>query len=183
MPRENVEVGGQHDRDLLDQLQARLPGLSGILLAGLRRTHPSSNLRKRMLSWTVKRGFGAMNRSDVDLVVMSYEPDADIRMSGMGGVGIRERYVGHQGIRELYADLDEAFGDWAFRVREVIDLADRLAVRADFLGHGRGSGAETTLIDVGTLFTVSVRGMVARQDWFVESGGWCEALEAAGLEE
>ena len=30
-----------------------------------------------MLSWTVKRGFGAMNRSDVDLVVMSYEPDAD----------------------------------------------------------------------------------------------------------
>jgi ketosteroid isomerase-like protein len=182
MSQENVEVGGQH-RDLLDQLQARLPGLSGVLLAGLGRTHPGSNLRKRMLSWTVKRGFRAMNRSDVDLVVMSYEPDADIRMSGMGGVGIRERYMGHQGIRELYADLDEAFSDWAFRVQEVIDLPDRMAVRADFLGHGGSSGAEITLVDVGTLFTVSVRGKVARQDWFVESGGWHATLEAARLEE
>ena len=104
-----------------------------------------------MLTWAVRRGFGAMNRSDVDLVVMAYEVDAEIRMSGMSGVGIKDRYIGHEGIRELYADLDEADGDWAYRVREVVDLVDQVAVRADFLGHGRSSGAATTLSDVGTL--------------------------------
>jgi len=181
MSEENVEVRRQPDRDRLDQLQARLPGLTGMLLAGVLRTPPGSEIRKRMVKWAVQRGFAAMNRSDVDLVVTFYEPDAVVWMHGMGGVGIRERYGGHEGIRELYADSDDAWGDWAYQVREVVDLADHVAVRADFLGHGRSSGAGTTLNDVGTLATFSDRGKIARQEWFVESGGWRQALEAAGL--
>jgi ketosteroid isomerase-like protein len=175
--------GGRADRDPFDRLQAWVPGLSGLYLAGIRRTRPGSDLRRRLLSWSVKRGFAAMNRSDLDLVVMFYEPEVEVRMSGMGGVGIRDRYLGHEGIRELYADLDEAWGDWSYAIREVMDSPDQVAVRADFLGHGRSSGAETTLSDVGTLVKLSGRGRAVRHDWFVEAGGWRDTLEAAGLSE
>jgi ketosteroid isomerase-like protein len=178
MSREN-----KTDRDLLDQVQARMPALSGLLLLGVRRMRQDSQLRRRLVNWSVKRGFAAMNRSDVDLVVLFYEPDAEVRMSGMAGVGISDRYVGHEGIRELYADLDAAFSDWSYAIRAVADLVDRLAVRADFLGYGRSSGAETTLNDVGMLLELSAGGKVARQDWFVESGGWHQALDAVGLSE
>ena len=60
-----------------------------------------SRLRKRLVNWSVKRGFAAMNRSYVDVVVLFYEPDAEVRMRGMGGVGIRNGYLGHEGVREL----------------------------------------------------------------------------------
>ena len=183
MSQENVETRRQADRDWLDRLQMRGPALSDMLLAAIRRTNPGSDIRRRMVTWAVGRGFEAMRRSDVDLVVMFYEPDAEVRMNGAGGVGISERYNGHEGIRELYADLDDAWGDWAYEVRAIIDGPDQVAVRADFLGRGRSSGAEVTLKDVGTLVGFSNRGKVARQDWFVDSGGWHQALEAAGLRE
>ena len=72
---------------MLDQLQLRVPGLSaGLLGAGVFRVRLGSRLRKRLVNWSVKRGFAAMNRSDVDVVVLFYEPDAEVRMRGMGGV-------------------------------------------------------------------------------------------------
>jgi ketosteroid isomerase-like protein len=163
---------------VLDRLQARVPALSGVLLAGVRRLPSNSRLRTRVVNWSVGRGFAAMNRSDVDLVVLLYEPDAVVFVRGMAGVGIRDRYVGHEGIRELYADIDDAYRDWAWTIRAVVDAGDRLAVRTDFLAHGRSSGAETTLSDAGTLVTFSPRGKAARQEWFVESGGWRDAMEA-----
>jgi ketosteroid isomerase-like protein len=174
---------GAPDRDMLDQLQVWMPGLLGLIAAGVFRARLGSQLRRRLVNWSVKRGFAAMNRSDVGVVVLFYEPDAEVWMRGMAGVGIRDSYLGHEGIRELYADLDAAFSDWSYAIRAVVDLDDRVAVRADFLGRGRGSGAATTLKDVGTIVNFSARRKVARQDWFVESGGWRQALEAVGLSE
>lgn len=54
-------------------------------------------LRRRLISWSVKRGFAAMNRSDVDLVIVFYEPDAEVWMRGMDAVGTKDRYIGHEG--------------------------------------------------------------------------------------
>jgi hypothetical protein len=65
----------------------------------------------------------------------------------------------------------------------VVDGGDRLAIRADFFGVGRGSGVETTLNDAGTAARFSARGTTTWQEWFVEENGWPKALEAAGLEE
>jgi ketosteroid isomerase-like protein len=168
------------DRDVLDRLQVRVPALSGALLAGLRRVPPESRLRTRLVKWSARRAFAAMNRSDVDLVVQYYEPDAVVFVRGMAGVGVRDRYVGHEGIRELYADIDDAYRDWAWTIRAVIDAGDRLALRTDFVGRGRSSGVETTLTDAATLVSYSPRGKALRQEWFVENGGWREALDAMG---
>jgi hypothetical protein len=124
-----------------------------------------------------------MARSDIGVVRLFYEPHAEVWMRGMGGVGLQTCYHGHEGVRDLYADLDEAFGNWSWRIRAIADGGDRLAVHADFVGYGRTSGAKTALNDGGTAVRLSPQGLVVRQDWFVEQGGWAKALEAVGLSE
>ena len=99
----------------------------------------------------------------------------------MSGVGIGGCYRGHEGVRALYADVDGAFEAWSWTIRAVVVAGDRLAIRADFLGVGRGSGVSTTLMDSGTAMRLSTRGAVSWQEWFVEQNGWQKALEAAGL--
>jgi hypothetical protein len=102
-------------------------------------------------------------------------------MNGMVGVGIQSCYRGHEGVRALYTDLDEAFGNWSWRMRALADGGDRLAVRADFVGYGRASGVKTALNDGGTAVKLSPQGLVVWQAWFIEQGGWAKALEAVGL--
>ena len=122
-----------------------------------------------------------MARSDVEVVVLSYDPDAEVWMRSMAGVGISDCYRGHDGVRALYADIDEAFDDWGWTIRGVADGGDRVAVRGDFVGYGRGSGAETTILSGGTAVKLSDRGLIVWQEWFVEQDGWTKALEAVGL--
>jgi hypothetical protein len=167
-------------RDALDRLQVRLPALSGLMLAGVVRLPTKSRLRTWAIQLALTRSFAAMNRSDVDLLVHFFEPDAVVTVSGMAGVGLSDRYVGHAGLRELFADIDDAYGEWGYTIRSVVAADDRVAVRTDFVGRGRSSGVETTLTDAATLFTLSPAGKVARQVWFVESGGWREATAALG---
>jgi hypothetical protein len=178
MTAKTLKPAPQANRDVIDRLQVRMPGLSGLMLAGLRRTPSESRLRRRALQFALTRAFAAMNRSDVDLLVHFYEPDAVVTVRGMAGVGVGERYVGHEGLRELFADIDDAYGEWGYTIRSVVDAVDRMAVRTDFVGRGRSSGVETALTDAATLVTLSPRGRVARQEWFVESVGWREAIEA-----
>ena len=173
----------ENERDLLDRLLVRAPALASLMSGGLRRLQPGSPLRRRLVNQQVKRAFAAMARSDIEVVLLSYEPDAEVWMKTMSGVGISDCYRGYPGIRTLYADLDEAFGDWAWTASAVVDGGDRLAVRADFVGYGRGSRARTVVDDGGTSVKLSARGSVAWQEWFAEQGGWKQALEAVGLRE
>jgi hypothetical protein len=170
-------------RDVLDRLLVRVPALAGSIAGGLRRMQPGTSLRTRLVNVQVKRVFAAMARSDVEVVLLSYEPDAEVWMRGMSGVGISDCYRGHEGIRTLYADLDEAFDDWKWNIRAVADGGDRIAVRGDFVGYGRSSGVKTALKDGGTAARVSARGLVVWQEWFIEQDGWKKALEAVGLRE
>jgi hypothetical protein len=122
-----------------------------------------------------------MERSDAEVVAVFYEPDAEVLMQGMAAVGVDETYRGHEGVRAVYANVDEVFDRWRWTVRELVDGGDRLAIRADFAGHGRGSGAETILNGGGTAIRLSDRGLVSWQAWFPEAGGWEKALNAVGL--
>ena len=89
-------------------------------------------------------------------------------MKSMAGVGISDCYRGHQGVRDLYADLDEAFDNWWWTIRRVVDAGDGIAVGGDFVGYGRSSGVKTVLNDGGTAIKFSSRGLIVWQEWFVE---------------
>ncbi|HKG36796.1 MAG TPA: nuclear transport factor 2 family protein [Solirubrobacterales bacterium] len=169
------------ERDTVDRLLLRLPVLANFIGAGIDRVRPGSGLRRRLIRLQFGRAFAAMARSDVEVVVLYYEPDAEVWVRGMAGVGISECYRGRDGVRALYADLDEAFDTWSWTIRSVTDAGDQLAVRADFIGVGRGSGVTTTVEDGGTVIERSPRGLVTRQEWFAQQGGGGMAVEAAGL--
>ena len=170
-------------RDALDMLLVRCPRLVDWTGTALSRMRPGSALRRRLMSLSIKRGFDAMAHSDLELVLQRYDPDVEVWMRGMSGVGIGGCYRGHEGVRALYGDVDEAFEEWRWDIRSIVDGGDRLAIRADFFGVGRGSGVETTVKDAGTAFRLSARGAATWQEWFVEQNGWQEALDAAGLSE
>lgn len=174
---------GTPERDLLDRLVVRVPALAGLIAGAVLRVKPGSSVRSRLINLQVRRAFAAMARSDVDVVALSYDPNTEVWMRSMFGVGISDCYYGHQGIRALYTDLDEAFNEWSWTIRHVVDGGDCIAVRADFVGYGRGSGAETTVVNGGTAVRLSHRGQVIWQEWFAEQNGWTKALEAVGLSE
>jgi hypothetical protein len=177
------QVFAATNRDALDVLLARFPRFTGWMGLALLRLRPGSVLRRRLMSLAIKRGFDAMARSDLELVLQRYDPNVEVWMRGMDGVGIGGCYRGHEGVRALYADVDDAFEEWRWTVRSIVDGGDRLAIRADFFGAGRGSGVETTIRDAGTAFRFSARGTATWQEWFVEQDGWQKTLEAAGLSE
>jgi hypothetical protein len=170
-------------RDMLDGALVRFPVLVEWIGRALNLVPPGSALRRRLLSLSVKRGFDAMARSDLDLVLQRYDPDVEVWMRGMDGVGIGGCYRGHEGVRALYADVDDAFEEWSWTIRSIVDGGDRVAIRANFLGVGRGSGVETSITDAGTAIRFSDRGTATWQEWFVEQGGWQKTLEAVGLSE
>ena len=170
-------------RDMLDRLLVRVPSLAGLIAGRILRLPPGSSLRRRMIGFQVKRGFAAMARSDVEVVVLGYEPDAEVWMRSMAGVGMSDCYRGREGVRAVYAEVDDVFEDWQWTIRDIADGGDRLAIRGDFVGHGRGSGVQTALNDGGTALKLSTQGLIAWQEWFVEPGGWEKALEAVGLAE
>jgi len=169
------------ERDVLDRLLVRVPALAGFLSTGVVRVPVGSPLRQRAVKLQVRRAFAAMARSDVEVVQRYYEPEAEVWMNGMVGVGIEGCYRGHDGVRALYADMDDAFGDWSWTVCSIADGGERIAVRTDFVGYGRTSGARTALNGAGTAVKLSPRGLVAEQEWFIEEHGWPKALAAAGL--
>jgi hypothetical protein len=169
-------------RDVFDRLVVTVPAFASLIAGGIRRAEPGSTFRRRLINLQVKRVFAAMARSDVEVVLLSYEPDAEVWMSEMAGVGISDCYRGHEGVRRLYADLDDAFGDWRWTIRAVADGGDRLAIGGEFAGYGRSSGVKTDLIDGATAMRLSARGLVVWQEWFVEDG-WEKALAAVGLSE
>jgi ketosteroid isomerase-like protein len=168
---------------VLDRLLVRFPALSRMIAACTRRARPGSPLRARLLGLQLERAFAAMARSDVDVVLLSYEPDTEVWMREMSGVGVSDCYRGHDGVRKLYADIDEAFDDWSWSIRAVVDGGDRLAVRGDFVGYGRSSGVETAVNDGATAVRFSARGLIVWQEWFVEQDAWQRALAAVGLSE
>jgi hypothetical protein len=166
---------------MLDQLLVRVPALVGLMTRRTMRLRAPSALRRRLIGLQVKRGFAAMARSDVDVVMLLYEPDADVWMRSMAGVGMSDLYRGREGVRSIYADIDDVFEDWRWTIRAIADGGDRLAIRGDFTGYGRASGVETSVKDGGTALKYSPRGLIAWQEWFAETGGWSKALEAVGL--
>jgi hypothetical protein len=167
-------------RGSLDALYVRFPALSTLTARALLRLRPGSRLRRRAINLQATRNFAALARSDVEFLILSYETDAEIVMKSMAGVGMEETYRGHDGIRAMLGDLDDAFSSWAWIPRLLVDGGDRFAVRAQWVGRGRSSDVSLEMTGA-TAIRLSPQGRVAWQEWFVEDGAWMKALAAVDL--
>jgi ketosteroid isomerase-like protein len=94
----------------------------------------------------VRRAAAAFNRSDVDALLEEADPEIEwhpllqVLLGGEATV-----YRGHQGARDLYRDIDEAFTETQVEVLEVRDLGERSLAFGRLRGRGRESGARTEI--------------------------------------
>jgi ketosteroid isomerase-like protein len=169
----------EQPRPALDRLAMSAPLLLDGLAAAFTRLPQGSAIRRRLLPWVIRRSFSAQERWDVEFMVLVYEPDVVVSLSGAAGLGLADRYEGHNGWRQFYADFVESFTEPRYVVKRVLDAGDRLVFEFHFHAKGRASGAEVVL-RVPTAVRLSARGKIERQDLFWQ-GTWEDAMEAAGL--
>lgn len=89
-----------------------------------------------------------------------------------------EVFYGHDGYRQMWQQMSDAFEDLRLEPKEILDLGDRFLLTVQATGHGSGSGVPVTL-PLFQLFSIR-RGLVV---WQRDFGDLSEALQAAGLSE
>ena len=164
-------------RSLDERLFVRFPAAYRLLASTWMRLPPRSGLRRLMLTRLVRRGNAAVNRRDFNLVLTGIDPRIELH-TGPVFPDVGAIFHGHDGFREVWREVLEAFEDFRFDPQELLDLGDRLLLTTEMSGHGAGSGVSIRQ-HVFQLFTLR-RGLVVRQDEFMDHA---EALEAAGLSE
>ena len=123
-----------------------------------------------------KRAVEAANRRDLEALLEDLDPEVEWypQVVGLGS----EVYRGAEGIRELFADMEETIPDAFFEVFEIRDLGDRLLSFGRLRAHGSESGAPTEVPFNQLIHFRDGKATVLRT--FLDPK---EALEAAGLEE
>ena len=124
-----------------------------------------------------RRGVDAFNRRDVEAFLREVDPEIELHASLMTMLG-GEATVrhGHDGLREQFRDLGEAFSEFRLEITEIRDLDERLVAIGHLRGRGRASGAEVNS-PIGYVVELKNGKAIRIHDYFDPD----EALEAAGL--
>ena len=124
-----------------------------------------------------RRGLEAGNRGDVEALLEELDPEVEWHSALHALLGGEQTvFRGHDGVREMMRDLNEAFEEIHQEISEIRDLGDRLVAFGRSHARGKASGADVgTPIAFVTEFkngkAISIRGYYDRN----------EALKAAGL--
>jgi hypothetical protein len=83
MPVGSIEAGVS-GRDLIDRLVLEMPGVAGWVRKFVVRMQLGA-LRRRLVKLWVGRGFAALARNDLELVLQAYDPAVELWVRGMDG--------------------------------------------------------------------------------------------------
>jgi ketosteroid isomerase-like protein len=89
---------------------------------------------------TIRRGIEAYNAGDVEAMIETVHPKAELRplRSLLDG----GEYRGAEGMRQLFDDYDEDWAERSIELGELRDLDGRVLVLGDFRAVGKASGVE-----------------------------------------
>jgi ketosteroid isomerase-like protein len=124
----------------------------------------------------VLRGYEAFNRGDVSAALEALDPEIEWKTYLVPGPG-GGTYRGHAGVRELWGDARNIFGDFRNDPERLIEAGDdKVVAFITVRGRGKASGAEVKarIAHVHTLHD----GKVVRVESFENRD---EALKVAGL--
>ena len=122
-----------------------------------------------------KRGLEAGNRGDVEGLLEELDPEVEWHSALHALMGGKQTvFRGHDGVREMLRDLNEAFGEIQIEISEIRDQGDLLVAIGLSRTRGKASGAGTEtpmafVAEVKNGKTVSIRAYLDPN----------EALEAA----
>jgi ketosteroid isomerase-like protein len=125
----------------------------------------------------IRQVYEAASQREANTVFALYDPNVelDARRLGVGDLGV---YHGHDGLRRLFAELYEAWGEIDYSYDELIDAGEHVVSIVTRHARGRASGVDLEQ-PFALLWTLRDR-KVIRVMWF---SARAEALEAAGLSE
>ena len=124
---------------------------------------------------TIRRATAAFNARDVDALAAELHPEAV--MEPLRGQLEGKRYLGHEGVREMFADFDE---DWEYlrlEIDEVREAGEHVVLMGRLLSRGRASGVD---LEVPIGFVWRLRGGKLMHGKTYSDPA--DALRAAGLE-
>jgi hypothetical protein len=180
--RHRVSLPGERAsqrRTLDERLFVLFPATYRLLAKAVTRLPPRSRLRGLMLTRLVGRATSAANRRDFDVLLCGFDREIEYHPRDVWlAIDMDAVYRGHDGYRQVWQIVVDAFEDIRLEPEEILDLGDWLLATVHSRGHGSGSG-----VPVGeTLFQLFKlqRGLVVWQQDFIDRD---EALEAAGLRE
>src|SRR5687767_747754 len=110
----------------------------------------------------MRQGIDAMNRRDFDAVLGSMDPEVKFehRLASLEGT-----FVGIDGIRRWFAELERIFESWDIDCPDIRDLGDRVLALGTLVATGTESGVEAALP-----FTVLARVTHGRITHFTDFG-------------
>jgi ketosteroid isomerase-like protein len=129
----------------------------------------------------VRRLYEAIERRDIATVLELYDPEveADFSQSPYGELtGGTVVYRGHDGIRRLARDWNDAWESVEYSLTNVVDAGEHVISAVTYRGRGRSSGAEVERTDYA-VWTVRQRRII-RVIWLLNRS---DALKVAGLRE
>ena len=126
-----------------------------------------------------KRGVAAWNRGDIDAALEMLDPEVEVHAVAPAALGGESTiYRGHEGARELFRDVQEAFPELQIEISEIRDLDERIVAIGHLHGRGKESWAE---VESPIAYVYEFKnGKATRINDFLNPE---EALEAAGLSE
>ena len=127
---------------------------------------------------TLRRGLEAFSRADVEAALEVLDAEVEWYPAVQPMLGERTVYRGHQGVRDMFRNMDEVYLEFRIEDAEFRDLGDRVVATCRIRARGKQSGAESDS-PFGYLFDFR-NGTVVRVRSFLDPK---EALEAAGLRE
>jgi uncharacterized protein len=124
----------------------------------------------------VRRGYDAFNCGDIEGALDILHPDVEwstYLVPGPGGA----TYRGHDGVRELWSDARNIFGDFRNDPERIMEAGDKVVAFITVRGRGKASGiaVKARIAHVMTLRHAKVLRVQSFEDRD-------EALKAAGLE-
>lgn len=93
---------------------------------------------------TVRRGYAAWNRGDIDGWLATLDPAVEFTTSGLFP-DFDEAYSGHEGLARFHREMLDAWEYFHLDPREMIPRGDGVAVEIHFHGRGARSGVEVEL--------------------------------------
>jgi ketosteroid isomerase-like protein len=163
-------------RTLDERLFVRWPGAYAAFARALLRLPARSRLRRALLRRSVLSGWAAWARGDLDLMLVRYAPDVRFEpLHEIVAAGMRDSYHGHAGMREVAADMLEAWERMDTFPQEIIDAGNPVVILGRLHLRARGSGIEFDT-PVGQVVWAE-RGLVVRDHF----NNWDEALRVAGI--
>ena len=127
----------------------------------------------------VRQVYEAAARRDAQTILTLYDPEVELDASALGVTGESgDIFRGHEGLRSLFREWHEAWGEIEYDYEELIDAGEQVISVVTRHARGRASGVKVEQ-PFALLWTLR-DGRVVRVVWFLNRNG---ALEAAAKTE